>query len=289
MKLEIALAGSPILYHIIDLKHATTALKKNQLRLAPMAGSKFEADLGKGAFFLSLARSPSSDYIANSATYGNKVIFVFDGVKLGHNYSVKPVNYWHNNEYNKSDEMEDRLYANKPYIPLMKYLKEVHFRTDPNWNGSDTLDIILKCKMNKIPVYQYSAWEDLLELKKKAAVPFTVTKSRSKFGSGYEDYESQVLWNAIRRDFRKHPVLENGKPSRYATLLEGVTIKRHAQAARTLVDKLRYGLTTNDIEAAIARRDTERSEKYANKINAYMRKHKLTAADLVQQLMEKWK
>lgn len=291
MHLEIALAGSATLYHLIDLKHATTALKNDRLRLAPV--NKAEAELGtRGSYFLSTARSPSSDYIVNGASYGNKVIFVLDGTKIGHNYAVEPVNYWHKNPHDNRDEKEDRVYANKPYMPLIKYVKEVHFIADARWNGSDTLPLLLICKRNKLPTFQYEAWEDLVSLRKKAAIKTKPTKTVVKLGSGFGVYEtgydSEALWKMIRTDFKKHHIIENGLPSRSATVQAGAKGTKSKQARRKLLDWIR-NMTPAEFDAIVTNRATPLAEKYSDKITQYMRKKRLTATELILQLRENWK
>src|SRR5690606_32793703 len=293
MKVNIALAATPILYHLIDMKHAVTALQRDRLRLAPMEASKFEASLGAGAFFLSLARTKLSDYIRNN-THGNKVVFVLDGSKLGHNYKIESIDYWHDSSYNTDDEAEDRLFANKPLIPLLRYLKEVHFAGSDNWSGYNTLDIVAVCKRNGIPCFQYENPRVMVTLDKRKAIPLQLSKETRKLGSAPPGYDSpayalEALWKAIRTVFKKHPVIENGRPSVYATLLEGAKSSKRNAARREMVDHLRYGVSATTLRNMINSAKTELAAKYANKINLYLRKNRMSVEQLSEFLSAKWK
>lgn len=286
----ISLAGSAILYHILTLQHATMAVQKDALRLAPVVGNDFEQTLGAKMYFLSAARSRYSDYFRNNNS-GNKVIFVLDGEKIGHNYEVRPVNYWHNSQYNKDDEMEDRIFSNKPSIPLLRYLKSVHFVVSPHFNGSDTLGLIAACKRANIPVYQYADREELLTLDPKKAIPVVATKQVQKLGKGlkaYEDgYELKALWSLLSVPKEKIKRIR-GKPSVGETFV--ARGKQYAAALRKMADFATgsYGMTSTDASNLLRGGRSEMAQKYRHKIVAYMKKHGLTHENLRQHLRDKW-
>lgn len=289
MKLEIALAASPILYHILKLEHATVATKNDRLRLAPIVGKKFETDLGEVyPFFLSLARNRSNDYFENNR-HGHRAIFVLDGVKLGHNYRIEPVNYWHNSAHNTDHENEDRLYSAKPFIPLFRYLKEVHIVVDPNWSGGENLGLLMACKKKNVPVFQYENSDDLIRLDKRKAIKAkAITAKPKKANYDYSLYEVEALWKALRTDFQAHPEFDNGKPSVWATMLKGVKTDKQKKARRAMIDRLQYGFSETDFSNIITGRGTEASEKYVAKIVQFMRKHRMNISQTIEFMRNRW-
>lgn len=183
MEIQLAVAGSSVLYHLILMEHAIPALQKDRFKLAPV-NEGVESEFGKAQFFLSLARSKHSDYFRKEAG-GTHVIFVLDGNKLGHNYQVKPIDYWHKQQFVDSDEKEDRLFANKMYIPCVRYIKEIHFMKESGkFKANDSLTLALLAKRNNIELYQYDNLKAFMDLDKRKKIKLEVSdKKKRKFGT----------------------------------------------------------------------------------------------------------
>lgn len=184
MEIQLAVAGSSVLYHLIPIEHAIPALQKDRFRLAA-TNEGVEAEFGKQQFFLSLARSKHSHYFKNEIGRTH-LVFVLDGVKMGQNYQIKPMNYWASQKHVDADEMEDRLFADKLYIPCVKYVKEIHFMSehDAKWKENDSLTLALLAKRNGIEIYQYGNLKDFASLDKRKKIKLEVSdKKKPKFGA----------------------------------------------------------------------------------------------------------
>lgn len=184
MEMEIALAGSSVLYHLIPMEYAIPALQNNRFKLAA-TNEGVESEFGKQQYFLSLARSKHSHYFKSEIGFTH-VVFVLDGQKMGQNYQIKPVDYWASQKHVTHDEMEDRLFADKLYIPCVKYVKEIHFMAerDAKYKSNDSLTLALLAKRNGIELFQYEKFEDFVNLDKRKKIKLEVSdKKKPKFGA----------------------------------------------------------------------------------------------------------
>lgn len=206
MEIQIALAGSAILYHLIQMEYAIDALKHDRFRLAP-TNESVEAQFGKGQYFLSLARSKHSDYFKKEIG-SSHVVFVVDGQKLNMNYQIKPVDYWANQKYVNSDEKEDRLTADKMFIPCIRYVKEIHFMKESGkFKNNDSLSLALLAKRNKIELFQYDDMNAFANLDKRKVIKLEVSdKKKRKFGTKvhheYTDGEMHAWYVASQIVFK---------------------------------------------------------------------------------------
>lgn len=212
MEMELAVAGSSVLYHLIPMEHAITAMQKDRFKL--MATNEgVESEFGVSQYFLSLARSKHSDYFVKEVA-DTSVIFVLDGQKLGHNYEVKPVNYWYDQKHVTNDEKEDRLFANKMFIPCLRYIKEIHFMKEgPKYKTNDSLTLALLAKRAGIPLFQYDEIKAFRNLDKRKTIKLDVSdKKKRKFGDNEwkptADYTleawydaSQIVWTRPEREW----------------------------------------------------------------------------------------
>lgn len=109
--------GQDNLYHVTDPKAAVNILEAGMFKLAAAVGDKMEEPLIKKGYpyFMSTTRVKSG--FLREGDYAS-IIFNLDGRWIGHRYYVKPVK--HNVE-----EMEDRIYSNKPTMPI-KAIQEIH-------------------------------------------------------------------------------------------------------------------------------------------------------------------
>lgn len=183
-QLNISLSGaSPILYHLTNQTSALAILKDNEFHLAPATGTAADNKLNKGKmYFLSTARSKTGKY--NTLRHG-MVQFVLDGIKIGQNFKASAVDYW-GEQYRGFDggkyEMEDRILSDKPTMPSLKYIKEVHFQAlgdkssrnpEPQVDKRDKLrfrQLIIFCKLKKIPLFIYASSADAKLMNKAKAI-----------------------------------------------------------------------------------------------------------------------
>lgn len=292
MKVMISLAGSAILYHLTDLRHAVTAMRNDKFTLAPVISNEVEAKHSAGNYFLSLARSKDNDYFRKNTFGSNKVVFVLDGQLLNANYKIKPVNYWSTGN-STDDETEDRLFANSRNIPCLKYVKEVHFvqEGEGRHNQSRTLAII--AKKHKIALYQYANALDLITLNPKKRIALEVSAPAvEKFGKGTYNYgkkfttRAEAWWDAIA--FPDDDKLEPHK-----VFVLGAKGKDRQNFRQRVYDSLRRGVSYGpDAPLAEFKSDTgERysdSDDYIEKISQYCRKKKLDNTQLMQYLIDKF-
>lgn len=292
MKVMLALAGSSILYHIVDLRHAVTAMRNDKFTLAPVVSNEVEAKHSVGAYFMSLARSRENSYFHKNTFGSNKVVFVLDGQKMNANYKIKPVNYWSTGN-SDDDETEDRLFANSQNIPCLKYVKEIHFTADGDGKANQSRTLAIIAKKHKIAVYQYANAKDLITLNPKKRVALQVSAPAvEKFGKGEYNYgkkfttRAEAWWDAIA--FPENPDLEPHK-----VFVEGAKGKDRKSYRQRVYDSLRRGISYGPT-APLEEFKSDTSERYSDsdayieKISQYLRKKKLDNTQLMQYLIDKF-
>lgn len=114
---------SPILFHWTSLTNVVKILSQDTIKLTATVGNDADSlNVSKNKFYyFSMARSMQSSYLRNKE-WG--AVLKLDGRKLGNRYSGKSVDYWNDRNH---DEMEDRLYHDKPKIKnAKKYIKSIY-------------------------------------------------------------------------------------------------------------------------------------------------------------------
>lgn len=150
---------SSILWHITSSRKAASILAKNRFELKPSEGTDAEESLGAGKYYLSCARSRTSDYLRQSLS-DTSVLLKLDGQKLATKYKGLPVDYWQNKGY--KNEMEDRVLSPSPFIqPASSYLLEVSCIVSTEQLGA-LIEIRRQAVMHKVPVVYYETSADLL-------------------------------------------------------------------------------------------------------------------------------
>lgn len=294
MKIQLALAGSTVLYHLIEMEHAITALKNDRFRLAA-TNEGVEAEFGKKQYFLSLARSKHSDYFKKEMGFAH-LVFVLDGQKMNANYQIKAVDYWASQKHVNSDEKEDRLFADKMYIPCIRYVKEIHFmqEKDVKWKTNNSLTLALLAKRNNIPMFQYGDFNDFVNLDKRKTVKLDVSdKKPVKFGTQAPQDNTDGMLKAWVRAAQL--VFKEGTPKR-TQFMAGAKIKRDENArdrvARTIKDWNRY----HEVEKTWVR-DFNRLLDYARegedlvyleKIKRLKRAKRLDTKGLLDYIRKRW-
>lgn len=294
MKVMVALAGSSILYHIIDLRHAVTAMRNDKFTLAPMVTNEVEAEHGiaHGNYFLSLARSKNNDYFRKNTFGTNKVVFVLDGQKMNANYKIKPVNYWSKGGVG-DDETEDRLFANSHYIPCLRYVKEIHFAAEGDGKRNQSRLLAILAKKNKIPLYQYANSENLITLDAKHRIALqTGAPQLEKFGTAKYNYgqkfttRAEAWWDAIAMP-------DNPDRDPYKVFVEGAKDKERKTNRQRVYDSIKRGLRYGP-ESPLSEFKSDTGERYTDsdthveKIGRFMRKKRFDGKQLMQYLIDKF-
>lgn len=152
-----------VVYHMTSIGNGLSILQDDRFKLSGRLGGKYDSRLPKPGkfYFLSTARSLSSAFIKDGASYGD-VIFVLDGGKLSRKYSGKAFEYYPPNERHRGVEMEDRVYHTEPYITgATQYIKEVYaLAEDPDKISFYLLKWLdrfcLEAESKNIPVYIFN-------------------------------------------------------------------------------------------------------------------------------------
>lgn len=218
MKLLLSLSGSPILYHILDIRTAISVLKNNEFVLAVSGGTEAEKYLQTADYYLSTTRHNLGKYSVSGAST-NKVIFTLDGTKLSNNHKIVPVDYW-GESFRKSAggdyEAEDRVLSNKPTIKnarkfIMSARVLIGGTTGPSWKVRNSSDnrflrrLAIQAKRLNIPLNIYYEDKDFLMDNKAKAVPIstidlTVSSKESHYAERGKSYLAPYLELYSRND-----------------------------------------------------------------------------------------
>lgn len=291
-----ACSGSSVLYHVTEFKKARAILALNRFRLMPVESNEFEAaisDKRKNPWYMSFARTINNDYFANN-TYGDFAIFVCDGRKLGQQYSVRAVDYWHNNEFNKSDETEDRLFSRYPFIEAYKYIKECHFYVGQESGLNYVFEVLKILKREKIAYFFYKNKDDARALRKDKSVKpnaIKVTKPVKSYAGGYGYLKA---WAAAIKIRFKPGMSINDK---YELFMRNVS-KDDKRKYSVVWDHLRHGNYVESIVKDLKNEinggktgnyGTDKNRERTEFIVDYMRRQNITEQQLVESLIAKFR
>jgi hypothetical protein len=177
--MKVSSSISDILYHYTSLSAATKILQENRFALTFVSGSDDTHKPGNKYYYLSTTRSKIGSYhISSAENYG--VLLKLDGVKLRSNYIGNPVDYW-GREFRKAapskNEMEDRIWSEKPYIePAKKYIDEIHIYfvdVEHPVLKKQLKQLLILAKKSNIPTFIYTDAESAKTLDKRKAIPVT--------------------------------------------------------------------------------------------------------------------
>lgn len=315
MKVQLAVAGSSVLYHITEMINAVRILKGDSFILAPTALRKTEIQHGGGKphYFMSFARTPHNLFFKTNQSGRNKdyVIFVCDGQKLASNYKIKPVDFLSHpdsagdidEEWKGGDETEDRLITTKHSIPAIRYIKEIHFSSGHEIGLTQMVRALaLTAKLNNIKIFRYESFGDLIKMNRRKALPLDMRKAtpRRRFGQKKRDFglgpsrDSQrfglkTWWRAL-----KMPVKPGDKQAQFM----GNTKNMDSYSFREDIWEAMFGGEDggkSDFGLNIARRrlgtmiDTGRADPYGQKLVEYMKRKNLQPAELFDQIRDRWK
>lgn len=204
---------SDILYHFTHISNLISILKYNRFATSSNLGSTADSwkDKGRYYFFSTQRTKGMSGYGSHHGT----VAIVLDGRKLNQTYKGFATDYWnwskkmkdYSNKSDyinalKSEENEDRIVTNKPYIDnASKYIIEIHVEAKENdrefMTKEDMEAIIGYSKSYNIPVFFYDNERDFkLQNKVRAIAPENLNL-QPKEKSDYNEKEGErELYNA---------------------------------------------------------------------------------------------
>jgi hypothetical protein len=206
---------SNILYHFTHASNLISILKSNKFATSTNLGSTADSWKDKGRFFFFSTQRTKG--MAGYGSHHGTVAIVLDGRKLNYtfkgdatdywNWSTKMADYKNKSDYInalKSEENEDRIVTNKPYIDnANKYIIEIHVWAkdgDRNYVSLPSMEAIVSlCKSYNIPVFFYIDEKDYkLQNKLKAVSPESLgLEPPSAEKSPYEEKEGErELYNA---------------------------------------------------------------------------------------------
>ena len=159
---------SSVVYHRTWLHLLLDILKSNRFMPTSSSGTPADQLINKGyEYYFSLMRSPRGDYARSS---GQVALIELDGRKLNQRFKGGPVDYW-GPKWNK-DEMEDRVFTNKPFIENAKsYITAIHVLDSPHtlkyFSPNDLAEIEEYSKGYDYPIYEYPTPEAFRMLNKR--------------------------------------------------------------------------------------------------------------------------
>lgn len=198
-------------YHFTS--HASEIIEDNKLHASTVAGTSADASKNRGRFyFISLTRSGKDGYRLDHTK------LVLDGEKLNHNYKGVPVDYWgygknpsawgspkqYADFMKNSQEKEDRLLLNKPYLEnIRKYIIEVHHWMDRKggWDVNIAKKIEYTCKKYNIPFFVYDNQKDFLYENKEKSISIN-TPEYNEIAETYSNKEAkqQAEWDQMNKE-----------------------------------------------------------------------------------------
>lgn len=196
-------SASDRLYHLTYLNNVESICKSNRFNLSYSGGEEVEqfkyksrsksekyinsyGEVRRSVFnthvpsfkknyYLSTARSIYSSILdITNPNLREKAIIELDGSKLADRYEIIPTNYYRSGTHNTStDEMEDRVITNKPYIENAKrYIVAIHVHLRPH-NQEEVreheLKILKDIASMGYTVYLYNQAKDIKFLRREKA------------------------------------------------------------------------------------------------------------------------
>ena len=166
---------SNLVYHFTSVHNILKIIEQDKLIASgAMANSADGGSQNRDKhFYISFQRSRSAKIGYAGNTGGSGACIEFDGQALNSKYKGTAIDYWQRGKDPKvnnmgksgvmsSNELEDRLVLDTPYVPnIRRYIKRVHVTVQKDGMGQEYYKKLNKyCNQLNIPVYFYSTSED---------------------------------------------------------------------------------------------------------------------------------
>jgi hypothetical protein len=200
---------SDILYHYTYTSSLLSILKYNKFATSSNLGSNADSWKDKGRFyFFSTQRTKG---MSGYAQHHGNVAIVLDGRKLNYTFKGSPTDYWNwskkRSDYKnigdytqalQSEENEDRIVTNKPYIDnANQYIIEIHILISENEDKDRIDEINTLCQGYSISVFFYTDENSFKLQDKRKAVGLESLNLQPREKSAYDEKEGERdLYNA---------------------------------------------------------------------------------------------
>lgn len=191
---KIHAALSRVLYHKTNETNAIKILKDRKFRLSTWLGGSGVDKGSEKLWFLSTSTRPGAFKKGSSG-----VVFVLDGSSINKDYEGDPFDYWgeayHKASGGDTDEAEERVYSDKPLIPI-HYITEIHADWYIGNKGYEAhaykrhRDLTLLAKKLNIPIYWYESHKSLDSLNKQEAKKFSDFPKGPELEPEERDYQT---------------------------------------------------------------------------------------------------
>lgn len=159
------------LYHATEFYRGVLIVEQDKFLLSEAYGDDINHNSGY-KYFLSTARSMSSDFIKYTAGEGHSIAFMLDGDRLSQNFRIDAVDYMGRSfKLQDRSEKEDRVLSNKPSIQVSRYCKEIYCLLDEQYMIPESDEMKFKQYAPEIaPTWIFSNENDFLNLRKNKAL-----------------------------------------------------------------------------------------------------------------------
>lgn len=275
-------AASQILYHFTPPASAVRILKSGKFALTGAVGQSAEEKLmNKGkVFYLSATRSLTGAY--HQIATSNKsqqiaIMFNLDGNWINQRYSAKATSYFGNRE-GQSAEAEDRIFSNKPEIPIdcissIHILMEIEDDETISHNDVANASTVFELAKEKgIPVKLYDTRSSWLAQRKSV--------SDSDAVEAMEYYSDPESFTKPKEDSSDLPAITKITCQNIYTALASKN-PHNSKLLTSLRGKANGKETEKTIRAAITfgRKPGFKDFEWYQKITQIMNKNKLTTLD----------
>ena len=285
-------SASQVLYHFTQLRKGVDILN-GEMKLTPAVTHSDK--LFPEQYFLSMTRSRTGRYHRDSTS---GVMFELDGRKLNQKYKIVPVDYWKMRSTPKmrddSNEMEERLLANRPSIKLLPYITKIYLLA-PIGKVNPYLLRTYSVYARKlgIPLECYTDFKDFQAGNKSKSVKISELASADKpKGAAYP--------RAVRRS---DPIFGNALYLLRACSNPDLNLYSYLRDGKLKLDRRFANYVTNyqrdlvpQLEAAFhnAMRSADKDRSALDRLLTEMRKHGLSTAKgladfFIQRYNDDWK
>ena len=199
----LLLEATSDLYHSTSISVVNNILSDNEIKLTYAGGTRAENELQKGRpFYFSMSRQKVGTFVRGTKSTDTLrgdfyVILHLDGMKLGNNYKIIPVDYWQ--QGHEWSEQEDRLIAYKNKIsPANKYIKGIHIFMGSDDYSQRTLqhiyDVNMLAKKRNVPIYFYDNKYAFYQLRTSKAIDLpNIASEPQKFSQEDNEYYNKYI------------------------------------------------------------------------------------------------